>query len=307
MPPLWWLTPELAASRTERDDDDTTTAAIDGTTLIDQLVHFHMVARLHLPYLLQMHSQSPTSTTDDMDGSNHSHNHAYSKITAVTATREMLTRYLTFRSRVSPTGTYCRGMDFFAFVAAATLCVAHVEGWCWRRRGQQFRNGRGTAGSHGLSHLDLLAHQRPGDRGLEERALACIEHIARVNDGDATTEGMVIVLGGLLAVEEDAANGGVYRTGCSLSCSQGAPPVGGGEVGKVVDGGRVVCVYIPHFGTVEVEREESELLVQETAGGVEEWALDGVDIAFEDLVEGLGESGVGRDEQWAGWVGNGSW
>ena len=321
MPAQWWLTPDLFSSLT-----NPTTAVANGTILMDQFVHFHLVARLHLPYLLQ--PQTPTHPTTNLE--QQQHDHTYSKITAVSATREMLARFLAFRA-LSPTAPYCRGMDFFAFVAAATLCVVHVEGWGWRRRQRQQQQQHHH--NHNPNHNPnpnpnpnhendpstpnqpalLLAHHRPTDRGLAERALACISQLAAAgNDtghhaggdtghagGDVAAAGeMADVLGRLLAMEADAAaaaaaegegRGGGYRV---RSCPAGAPagPAalggrgrGAGVDGGVVDGGavesgRVVRLCIPHFGVVVVERVEAE----------------------EEGVVGLGEvMGGGEDGEWA--------
>ncbi|KAH6850600.1 hypothetical protein B0I37DRAFT_444599 [Chaetomium sp. MPI-CAGE-AT-0009] len=225
MPAQWWLAPDLGTTSLTNP----TAALTNGTTLMDQFVHFHLVARLHLPYLL--HPPPPTTHAAQQ------HDHTYSQITALSATREMLTRFLAFRA-LSPTAPYCRGMDFFAFVAAATLCVAHVEGWGWRRR---HHHGRDSIDGGGLNHLALLAHQRPSDRGLAERALACIERLAGVHDvGDVAAAGeMADVLGRLLAVEEDAARGGVYQT---RSC----PSAPAGEMGGT-DGHEIPMPDLPVY------------------------------------------------------------
>ncbi|KAK3297323.1 uncharacterized protein B0H64DRAFT_431288 [Chaetomium fimeti] len=242
MPAQWWLTPDLSATSLTNP----TTALTNGTTLMDQFVHFHLVGRLHLPYLLH-----PPSSTDHTSR----HDHTYSQLTAMTATREMLARFLAFRA-LSPTAPYCRGMDFFAFIAAATLCVAHIQGWGWRRRQHNNYNNHHQNHNHNtnpekdsidssgnggmmINHLSLLAHQRPSDRGLAERTLVCIEQLAGVHVDDVATGEMADVLGRLLGMEEDAARG---------------------------DG--------------------------------EEWALDGVDMGFEDILDGLGRgSGVSGEEQ----------
>ncbi|KAK4152462.1 hypothetical protein C8A00DRAFT_16213 [Chaetomidium leptoderma] len=360
MPPQWWLIPNVTTTSmsrgpvaAENDDNDkeTTTPAPpdDMMILMDQFAHYHLVARLHLPYLLHF---PPTDDDDDDDDNtpphddrhHHTRPYMYSQITAVHATREMLARFVAFRT-LGPTASYCRGMDFFAFIASATLCLAHVEGWRWRRHSRRCHMNRRkavasttTSSSHisdgggggydyhcNHHHLDLLAHQRPSDRGLMERALSCIEHVANsVNGGDAMGAKMVLVLGRLLAIEEDAANGGggddgyYYRITTSSCPSSSSSQLGGGcpadevgavEIGTVSEGGDGLCISIPHFGTVEVKKRVLQsVVVPETVDGggitgMDEWALHGVDMAFENLIGGLGEPDVPAEEQWTGWLG----
>ncbi|KAH6641241.1 hypothetical protein F5144DRAFT_618823 [Chaetomium tenue] len=265
MPPQWWLTPDFLSSSLTNPSTPTT-AITTGTILMDQFVHFHLVARLHLPYLL--HPPITTTTTTTTTTTLQQHDHTYSHLTTTSATREMLTRFLAFRA-LSPTAPYCRGMDFFAFIASATLCVAHIEGWQQRRRRCDREHASDDAGGGGVNY-QLLAHHRMSDRGLVERALGCFRRLVGVGyggggdgDGDVVAvEGMVDVLGRLLGMEEDAAGGGgVYRVR-SWPAAAGGATGGGGRAGLGVgEGERMVRLVIPHFGVVVVERVEDEGVV----------------------------------------------
>jgi hypothetical protein len=142
MAPQWWLIPNLAPSASNSME-----VFHETMHLMAQFTHYHLVARLHLPYLLR----SLTSG-----------NYEYSKITAVNASREVLARFVAFRSS-NPISSYCRGIDFLAFIASTTLCLAHI----YAHHHGLFIASDGDIGFFANS----LAHQRPGDRGMMERAL----------------------------------------------------------------------------------------------------------------------------------------
>jgi hypothetical protein len=88
MSPQWWLAPNFLPNH-----EDGVTLLNDTIRLMDQFTHYHLLTRLHLPYMLRF-------ATD--------HRYDYSKITAVTASREILSRYLGFRT--SNPGK-CHGTD----------------------------------------------------------------------------------------------------------------------------------------------------------------------------------------------------
>ncbi|KAK4122137.1 hypothetical protein N657DRAFT_576119, partial [Parathielavia appendiculata] len=114
LPSPWWRPANLAVFRSSRDAPGVFEEVI---RLMDQFVHYHLLAQLHLPYLLC----SPANAKDDDNNQS-----MYSKITAANACRELLTRFVSFH-QASPTAHYCRGVDFLAFFATSTLCLAHLE------------------------------------------------------------------------------------------------------------------------------------------------------------------------------------
>ena len=218
MPPQWWLTPNFASSASDQMEHFHETIR-----LMDHFTHYHLVVRLHLPYLLR-------SLAD--------RKYEYSKITAVHASREVLARFVAFRSS-SPTGSYCRGIDFLVFIASTTLCLAHIDA---HRHGQVFA-GDGDDGFF----FNSLAHQRPSDRGMMERALESVEHMANASV-DMVASKIATVFRHLLVIEADAADGSSYNTS-SASGEEGRECSGG-----LSDGGNVLRIHIPSFGTIKIER-----------------------------------------------------
>lgn len=287
MPPQWWLPPDFALS--SPGEDSTQGLPLDETMrFIDQYVHYHLLARLHLPYLLP----SPT---------NNKHDHLYSKITAVNASREVVTRFVSFRS-ICPTASYCRGVDFLAFIACSTLCLAHIEA-CGQSQGRLE-----DAGNAGSSDLGFLVHQRPGDCGLLELALASLQQVASANNDEVASK-MATVLRHLLVIEDDAAGGGSYRTSYRTDSSLSSPEygtseIGGIAVGKMNDEGNVLHIHIPHFGTVDIEK----LSARGIGDNMEQWTFSGMDMAVYDFIgglEGADAADAAAEEPWTGWVDDG--
>ncbi|KAL2825339.1 hypothetical protein BDW59DRAFT_146432, partial [Aspergillus cavernicola] len=208
MPPQWWLNPTFA---TEAD------LLSDTVRLMQQLTHYHLLARLHMPYMLRW---SPDNRLD------------HSKITAVNASREILSRYIVFRTS-NPAHFYCRGCDFLAFVATTIMCLAHIT------------SSSHSQGDHTI--FSSLAHSRPSDRGIMERTSETIESMARARVADAIAPKLTRIIHHLLDVEASAATGTIYSTSSS-DCDEGEFD------GNVTHGGKALHVHIPYFGTITFER-----------------------------------------------------
>ena len=213
MPPQWWLLPNLSAS-----DSGGTEVAHETMRLMDQFIHYHLLIRLHLPNMLR-------SSSDRMCD--------HSKITAVTASRETLARFIAFRTS-NPAHFYCRGTDFLAFISTTVLCLAHIDSYCRRQ-------GPGPV-------FNFLSHSRPSDRGMMERALEIIESMARAGT-DAIASRIARILRPLLVIEANAASGTSYSTNSSKGDD--------GELechGMLKNDGKGLHVHIPYIGTINFER-----------------------------------------------------
>ena len=219
MPAQWWLSPDtvpLAGS-----DAD---AFRETMRMMNQFAHYHLLARLHLPYLFQ------PSADPKYDNS---------KITAANASREILSRFVSFQgSQMKP--AYCRGVDFLAFVASTTLCLAHIDA----RR--QSGIGIGKCGTV----LHFLAHQRLPDRGLMERTLQIMETRAQF-DKDAIACKIAGKLRPLLAIDEAVARRGCYGVSLATEHDEQVVMCDGNEN----EGGGTLCIDIPHFGTIKIEHD----------------------------------------------------
>ncbi|KAF3384914.1 putative transcription factor gsfR1 [Penicillium rolfsii] len=215
MPPQWWLSPDLSSTNNNSVDilDDT-------MRLNDQFTQYHLLIRLHLPYMLR----SPSDRRYD-----------HSKITAVNASREILSRYVASRTS-NPGHFYCRGADFLAFVGIVVMCLTYINS---RSQGQ-----RPVETLNSDTVFNFLAHCRPADRGIMERTLEIIESMARASD-DAISSKFSRLIHHLLFIEANAANGTVYTTSSSSGDEREL------EVeGKLTNGGKVLHLYIPYLGKI---------------------------------------------------------
>jgi hypothetical protein len=222
MPPQWWLITDF--SNCENDVMEAFRRTIH---LMDQLKHFLLIVLLHLPFMLRFSADSK---------------YDYNKITAVNASREVLSRYVAFRS-FDPTGSHCRSVEFLAFISSTALCLAHIDASLRRHARTRATDATGASNS---SVFDFLAHQRSSDRGMLERALACMEGMASISvDDDVLAAKISSILRRLMAIEVDAANGGSY---CTSSTGEMI------ECGDEEEDDNALRICVPYFGTIKIER-----------------------------------------------------
>ncbi|TGJ81090.1 hypothetical protein E0Z10_g7683 [Xylaria hypoxylon] len=179
MPAQWWLPPDWS------NDCGGEGFLCIVSRLMVHFAHYNILLQLHLPYML--HSLS-------------NQKFYYSTTTVISASREILARFTTFRSR-HPTVSYCRGLDFFTFVASIALCLLHIHA--------SYEN-QILGHCDSISISDLLAHQRVANRGLMERALQSIEKIAQIESDDKLISDIIPAFRKLLAVEEESYKGVSY-------------------------------------------------------------------------------------------------
>ncbi|KAE8394148.1 hypothetical protein BDV23DRAFT_169746 [Aspergillus alliaceus] len=265
MPPQWWLIPNFVSRNNDRAE-----LQADMVRLNAQLAQQHLLLRLHLPYMLRFPSD---------------HRYDHSKITTVNASREILSRYATFRT-ANPAHFYCRGIDFLAFVATTVLCLAHIESHGQRHQPSQTPNFS--------TIFNYLAHSRPSDRGTMERTLEIMDSMARTGT-DMIASKLTRIIHHLLTVEAAAANGTIY----SASSCKGD----GGELeydGKMTDSGTSLHINLPYFGTINCNLEPNQLPIPPELSGVDEWGLQDVDVAiFNSLFRDIAIPDAVEEETWA--------
>jgi hypothetical protein len=106
MPSQWWMNPNFMSQ-----NYDDSNLFHDTVRIMDQFSHYHVLMRLHLPYML-------SNATE--------HKYSHSKLTVLHAAREILSRYLAFRT-LNAANYYCRGSDFLAFMAITATCFVHIS------------------------------------------------------------------------------------------------------------------------------------------------------------------------------------
>jgi len=167
-------------------------------------------------------------------------NYDYSKMTATNASRSIIAQFVSFRSSVT-LSSYCRGVEFIAFIASTTLCLAHIEA---RRQSKACGTGKN------ITTFQSLRHQRLSDRGLLEHTLEIMETMAQEGK-DAIAQKISGILRPLLAIDSESAKGRSYMTTAFLGTrrqSQESP-----NIGETGERSTLLHIQIPCFGTIKIE------------------------------------------------------
>ena len=211
LPGRWWLAPNLAMEGGTLED-----RFWDTVQLWEQLYHYHLLNHLHLPYMLRLSS----AANEDLRAK-----YEYSKATCVTAAREILSRFVLYRS-YNRVAFCCRTIDFYALKAALTLLLAHLDGHRQPMGGNQ------------------LAHHRMSDRAMMEDVLAQMDMVS-MESCDALSANSSTLLRRLLDIEAEAAEGGRrYQTS----------PLSGLDVDQPGEE-NVLRISVPYFGLVKIAPE----------------------------------------------------
>ncbi|KAH8892575.1 hypothetical protein GQ53DRAFT_719006 [Thozetella sp. PMI_491] len=204
MPTRWWLMPNLAGI--------TQDLVLFWTAwrIAGQMFHYYLLVQLHLPYLLR--------TAD-------AHDHGYSRITCVTSSREVLTRFNALRGAGSLAGSWY-ATDFCALFASIVLLLAHIE-------------GRSESGEQ-----NFLAHQRVSDRALVEQAFESMSESSRESKDVLLVTGSD-ALQWLLEIEADAPGG--FDFGEQSSSGQ--------RDSEYMPRSQVLRLRLPGLGTLDITQD----------------------------------------------------
>jgi hypothetical protein len=238
MPSKWWLPPNLSQMA---QDPDQEAIFWEMLRLINQIFYYNLLNQLHLPYMLMFSSEKHT---------------VYSKLACVNASREVLSRFIAFRTW-NQVAFCCRSVDFFALMAAMTLVLAHLH-------------------ANDEPDLNTLAHQRHSDRAMMEQVLESMETVYKLNM-DVLSMKSGDLLRRLLEIEADAADGRKYDTRSVMdlpnnmdgathdhgdgSCTKPGPCTQSDESGALHehhtsdDEPGVLRMCIPYFGVIRIARE----------------------------------------------------
>ncbi|KAI0603275.1 hypothetical protein F4775DRAFT_532855 [Biscogniauxia sp. FL1348] len=227
MPSSWWLAPNLAAV-VGHDES----VFWEMLRLVNQLYHYNLFNQLHLPFMLRFNSDERL--------------YGYSQIACANASREVLCRFITFRS-FNRVAFCCRAVDSFALMASLTLLLAHLDS----RRPRPSDDGAHASNSNSGS-LNFLAHQYLGDRAIIEQVLKTMEELAHMNN-DAICANSASLLRRLLIIEAEAANGKVY----SIQREQGSDTQQQQQQKPKQSEVNVLRIGIPYFGTIRLTRQDT--------------------------------------------------
>ncbi|KAF4457194.1 hypothetical protein F53441_838 [Fusarium austroafricanum] len=219
MPAKWWIMPNIA-SQTKLPDKIRETLRWN-----DHFMQYHLLLQLHMPYLFKIDSG------DD---------YGYNKLTAVTASREILTRFISIRM-VPQSRYYCRGTDLTAFISCAALTIAHIL--CDHRHKRIDEHD-----------YHFLAQQRLSDRGLVEQVLTIAHEVLRAANDDISKR-LITLLHYLLAIEDNVTAGVRYTVSFVEESTKN------GDFGhhvKASEDGTVLDIHLPHLPVIKIVRRDPE-------------------------------------------------
>lgn len=242
MPSNWWLIPTLANL-----DDTSEVNFWETLRLVEQIMYFNLIIMLHLPYMLRSNSPNSTSSSEVLDSQSE-----YSKLACVNASRELLTRFIMFRS-FNRVAFCCRSTDFHALIGAMTLVIGHLDGH--RKQRQQ---------APGMAGINLFGHQRNSDRAMMDRVLETMESVADLNE-DMLSERSSRLLRSLLALEADAAKG--QNGNANKENFAAAAEMAEKNPDAVIYDGQSLRIGIPYFGTIRIGREGNIAMETPRAAG----------------------------------------
>jgi len=196
--------------------------------LFAQMNHYNLLTVVHLPYL--MHGPGAQATPRRTGPSALPPDYTYSRLTALTASRELLSRFIVFRN-LNHVSSCCRSAEFKAFTASVALLLAHLDG-------------------HRLGRANILAHQRLQDLGMVDNAVRSMEDLSRLGD-DVLSKPTAQVLRKLMEIEADASEGASYF----LQSEDGATAEGDC---RMIDENHVLKFSVPYFGTISIARQETK-------------------------------------------------
>ncbi|KAL6900004.1 hypothetical protein GGI43DRAFT_423147 [Trichoderma evansii] len=226
LPSEWWVFPRPQDARSADELRDMI------AKIVHQLHHYNFVLLLHIPYILPG-PEVRRSNEVTQDYSN-------SKIAAMTAARELLTRSIVpiGPNRVSFS---TRGIVLKVLLSALTLLAVHLD-------------------SHRLGRENALGHQRPGDLVTAERAIQSLETMGQKFD-DKLCYSAARALKRMSAIEATAADGVSYRTWSEpgdMTCMECV----------VQEEANAIQMSFPHVGIIHILRHDPQDNIAATADGL---------------------------------------
>ena len=247
MLPSWWADPPNFAAMARNSIQ----SLQETFRVMMQFTHYHLLIRCHLPFLLR---QPPDGMSTSYD---------YSELTAANASRSVLDLYIAFRSGNHGL-TYCRGIDYIAFVACVALCLLHIE----VKHLVQVSETCSQA-------LQSLKHQELCGRGRCERVLRIMEDMSTLCK-DVIAGHIAKILKALLHHDQVGMHADVKDDANHDSAED--------EVFNVMASHGSLRIRIPHLDALQVDGKAVQGDIRDssidTLSLTSYSALDGVDLAF---------------------------
>lgn len=215
----------------------------DAYKYVDQMHHYDLLVLTHLPYLLSgPHLDKSSACSNDFE---------YSKFVALSASREVLSRFLVCcKSPQIP--NISGGLSHKTFISSITLLLAHLLG-------------------HAKGFDNAFEHQRPGDLGIVRDIIHEISCLSEAKKGSFDTQ----VITKLISIENDAAKGNRY-VACTVKYPQ--------QLLLTAEDHAIGALQftLPYFGTIEVLRKRIETSIFSGDGGAT-FGVDPVAVSFDTI------------------------
>ncbi|RFU81139.1 c6 zinc finger domain [Trichoderma arundinaceum] len=221
----WWANPRPRVARTNVELQDMT------TKIVHQLHHYNLVLLLHILYVVP----------GIEDGLAHENMQVYanSKLSAMIASRELLTRSVIPVGPNRPSSS-TRGIILKIVLSVLALLLGHLD-------------------SHRLGRENALDHQRPRDLSLVERGIENLEAVAEKYD-DTLCRSASLTLRRLRVIEATAAGGVHYKVWNEPSEMMHLECI-------VQEENNSVKMLFPYMGTIHILRQDREEAVSVSGAG----------------------------------------
>ncbi|KAB5571769.1 hypothetical protein GE09DRAFT_1096793 [Coniochaeta sp. 2T2.1] len=261
IPPSWWAEPSLDPFASPIKLSEMV------CVFIHQIHHFDLLILLHLPYMLRDPAES---------------RYEYSRVTCVRASREVLKRFVSFRTIINSAFS-CRHVDYSALIAAMTLLLSYLGGASNKLVSQHhptstnvpvWRPHPGTAAQPPSCAIDETAHpvcSYHEDRKLIEAVRERMRHVAIIND-DKLSQESADIIAQLMPVLEVRDKGAESAT---LDC---------------------LHLSVPYLGTVSIGPKNVGAAGQTGGSGSgqgQRRVVAPYEISFPDVPHGMGQGGMG--------------
>lgn len=217
LPTKWWSPTSLRAAPTDAEKGN------EISRFIMHLHQYQILLLLHIPYILPRRVSNSAMQNSALP------DYSYSRLSAITAARESLTRVMLHRTAPSMPSS-SQSVTLKVYTSALALILAHIDG---------YRLGRDN----------FLEHQRPHDLEMVDDAVKTLE-VAIEEIDDALRKSNVLVLRKLRDIEADAASGTTYNVWSE-------PEATSDQInGYTEEDEHTVKFSLPYFGTVWIVRQE---------------------------------------------------
>lgn len=298
MPSIFWRPPIFVDLEIDSAD-----AMFEAGRNWDHMWYYSLVNRLHLPYMI-----CPSNIAQGV----------YSRVACVNASREILNREIAIRS-FNPITACCRIGDFVSLVAGMTLMLAHIVSHCGKEQDNmlihqrlsdraiveqalecmktmsELRKDVLTAkcatllknllvveadAAQGLSHLNVLIIQVPyvGAIRIAPEGISSVGKPSNMAQDRDIHDGVTI--GGIGSLHLNFSRiPNHHSDGESLAAPEAATTLSTNMTST-----QQHATHVNQYASGDLYMQHDQMMFPDAAAGIEDWAFQGFDTAFFDVL-----------------------